>query len=405
MDLQASFINKLSKTNSDKIIKLINDEIKQINYENITDEIIDKIDLNTVNIYIEFLANDIIEHKFINHNAVKCSRDKLYILLIYYHPKLFEYVFSGKTPDEYDKHRQEMLKLFDDIENKYKGLTTEHTQRLNNVKRLLEMKSYNDILNMTCFEYGYYFTWASFKREFVDISKQQLIKNNNFDVLSLNVRWNNKHDDAIIMYNNVDDVAVPVLDENIINKTKRFNIYPLVETPTGPYSLYDKNMKPIDKLTTDEICVVFNYGNDHYTKLFIGNNEVTKNLANAIIERKIIPNYNKHLLHSITNKDIFLFLPSSCYESKADNKLLIESINKIKKIVMDSFTPNIKTIINNITSHKLFNSVFTNQHDRDIFKLYLTYIYNLDHIDLNTILNICQNYIYESVGGYSVLTT
>lgn len=394
---QAELIEKLTKANNDgNYIELIANEIKKVSYQDITDEVIDKIDLNVVNIYIEFLANDIIENKFINHDAVKCSHDKLYILLIYYHPKLFEYVFSGNTIDEYNKHRKSMLNKFDNILETHKEITTEHNKRLMNVKYLLEMEPKQDILNMTALEFGYYFTWAGFKKEFVDIDKQQLINNNENDILAINIRWNNKHDDAIVMYNNVDDIVIPVLNTKMINNTRRFNMFPLVDVPTGPYSLYDKNMQPIDKFTTDKVNVVFDYGNNHYTKLFIGNDEPTRNFANAIIDRKIIPNYNKRLLYSVINRDVFLFLPSSCYEDKLDKQQLTTTINKLKKIVMDSFTPNVKTIINNILTHKLFNDVFPNQHDRDIFKVYISYLYNMETIDLNTVIKTCQDYLFEN---------
>ena len=391
---QSAFIDKLTRAgNTSNYIELIANEIKTVSYQDITDEVIDKIDLNIVNIYIEFLANDIIEHKFIDHNAVKCSHDKLYILLMYYHPKLFEYIFSGNTIEEYNKHRKDMLKEVDNIITNHKELTTEHNERLVNVKRLLEMEPNTDILKMSALEFGYYFTWASYKKEFVDINKQQLVSNNTNDILAINIRWNNKHDDAIVMYNNVDDIVIPVLNTEMITKTKRFNTYPLVSVPTGPYSLYDKNMQPIDKLTTDKITIVFDYGNNHYTKLFIGVDEPTLNFANAVINRKIIPNYNKRLLHSIINRDVFLFLPSSCYEAKLDKQQLINSVNKLKKVVMESFAPSVKTTINNITSHKLINDIFPNKHDREIFKVYISYLYTFDNIDLTTVVNICQDYI------------
>ena len=395
--LQTALIEKLTKANNNgNYIELITNEIKSVSYKDITDEVIDTIDLNVVNIYIEFLANDIIENKFINHNAVKCSHDKLYILLVYYHPKLFEYIFSGNTIEEYNKHRKNMLNKFDDILNEHKELTTEHNKRLMNVKHLLEMEPKTDILNMSALEFGYYFTWAGFKKEFVDIDKQRLVNNNENDILAINIRWNNKHDDAIVMYNNVDDIIIPVLDTKMINNTRRFNTFPLVDIPTSPYSLYDKNMQLIDELTTDKVSVVFDYGNKHYTKLFIGNDEPTKNFANSIINRKIIPNYNKRLLYSIINRDVFLFLPSSCYEPKQDKQQLVNIINKLKKIAMDSFTPNVKTTINNIFTHKLFNEIFPNSHDRDIFKVYISYLYNMETIDLNTVIKICQDYIYEN---------
>lgn len=400
MDFQTEFINKIQTTNKN-IQDIIANEIKNISYENITDEVIDTINLNIINIYIEFLADDIIEHKFINHDAVKCSKDKLYIYLIYYHPKLFEYVFSGNTINDYNKHRQNMLSLFDGIQQQHNELTSENKDKLVNVKRLLEMEINNDITTLTCFEYGYYFTWASYKRDFVDIHKDKLLKNNSFDILALNVRWNMTHNDAIVMYNNIEDMFVPVLNTDMINKTKRFNRYPLINTPTGPYSLYDKNMKPIDKLTTDNICVVFDYGNNYYTKLFVGNNEITLNFANAIIDRKIIPNYNKRLLHNIINRDIYSFLPSTCYENKLDNSSLNDTINKFKKIVMDSFTPKAETTINNILTHSLFKSTLTNKHDREIFKVYISYINMLDHFDMNTLIDMCVDYIDENMEIYT----
>ena len=374
----------------------IKEDIKNISYQDITNEVIDKIDLNVYNIYVEFLANDIIEHKFINHEAVNCSRDKLYVLLIYYHPKLFEYVFAGQTIEGYNKHRQNMLTVVDELINKHKDLTTEHNNRLVNVKHLLEIEPKQDILNMTSLEYGFYFTWAIFKKGFVDISRDELIKINTFDILAINIRWNLQHDDSIIMYKDVKDTLVPVLTQQMIKTTKKYETYPLTKTPTGPISLYDKNFNPIDKLTTDKICVVFDYGNDYYTKLFIGKDEITQKFANSIIDRKIIPNYNKRLLHSIIDRDVYMFLPNDYYEPKQDNTQLITNINKIKKIVMDSFSPNITSTINNILTHKLTSEVFASKHDRDIFKLYLSYLHTLNTIDLNTVIDIVENYIYDN---------
>ena len=385
----------LLENNPDDVIKTLHDDIKHVSYNDITDDVINTMNLNIVNKYIEYLADYIIEHKFLDNNAVKCSHDKLYTILIYYHPKLFEYVFAGYTIDEFNKHRTNMLVACNELIEQHKELTTEHYERLVNVKRLLEIQPHNDISTMTAFEYGFYFTWASFKRGFVDISQDVLKQKNTFDILAINVLWNNQYEDSVVMYNDITDINIPVLTDAMVAKTKRIHRYPITNTPKGPISLYDKDFHHIDKLTTEKVCVVFDYGNNYYTKLFIGNDEITLKFANSIVDRNIIPNYNKRLLHSIIDRDVFMFLPTSCYNQKQEQQLLLTNINKIKKIVMDSFTPNIATTINNIMQHSLITDVLPNQHDRLVFRVYLSYLYTMDSIDLNTVIDIVQSYIYD----------
>ena len=400
----AKFQELFIKELKDNIVKgippedIVKKHIKNISYEDITDEYLEQMDLNITNIFIEFLANEIIEKKFINNNAVKCSHDLLYSLLIYFHPKLFEYIFSGKTIEEYNKHRLNMLSTVNSLlENNKQKLTTEHFKRLDNTKKLLEISPREDIDKITSFEYCFYMSWASFKKEFVDISQEELKIKNDFDILAINARYNFKHDDALIIYNNISDEYIPVLSSSMIERTKRFNYFPPTFSPKTPLSLYDKNFQKIDKLTSDNVCVVIDYNNGFYTKLFIGTNEITKHFAESIIDRKIIPNYNKKLLRSQCLKDIFSFLPVECYEGKLDSKLITENTNKLKKIVFESFTTNIKEIINNIMIHKQLPQILPNEHDREFFKVYLSYLYNLETVDINSVIEIVQNYLYENI--------
>ena len=243
---------------------------------------------------------------------------------------------------------------------------------------------------------------TEYKKDFVDISQEELMAKNDFDILAINVRYNFKHDDALIMYNNIEEEYVPVLNSAMIERTKRFNYYQPTNNPTTPLSLYDKNFNKINKITSDNVCVVLDYNNGFYTKLFIGINEITKHFAQSIIDRKIIPNYNKKLLRSQCLKDIFVFLPIECYESKTDTKQITENSNKLKKIVFESFTTNIKETINNIIIHKQLPQVLPNEHDREIFKVYLTYLYTLEKIDINTVIEIVQNYLYENINVINI---
>ena len=396
MSPQQLFLQELVDKNKGDKLKVVQKCVKKITYDDITNAVLEKIDLNVLNIFVEKVVDDLLEKKFLDNRAVKCSRDILYTLILYYHPRLFAHIFSGHNPEMFSRHSSSMLKVVEDLLEKYRtGLTTDHYEKLLDVKHLLEQKPRTDVENITAYEYCYYLTWATFDRSFVDISKKQLMTTNTFDILAINARFNLRFEkDMLIMYKNIWDDNIPLLTEDTVSHTTRFENAQLDPSPpTTPLSIYDKDFNPIPALTTDKVCVIIDYGNGFCTKLFLGANEVTRNIASNIIDRRIIPCHNRKLLENIIATDIYDFLPEQCYEEKLDKNLL--PMTKMKKVVLESFTPNIKVTITNILHNSTLKEVLPNSNDRQIFGVYLTYLYSLPSIDINTVAELCKSYLLE----------
>ena len=395
-DIQTEFINELGDKESDKI-NILNKYIDKVSYTDINNENINKINLNQCNIYIEFLVNKIITLKYFDVNAVDVNISLLFLYISYYHISLYTYLFINMTLHEYNEVRKSMVKEFNNIKQiHYNKLTSENKKKLDNLEKLINIEYSEDISKITALEYCYFITWAKYKKEYVDVPKKVIINNNKNDILCINVTYNLDNLDSIIMYNNVEDSPIPVLTSELIKTTKRYQYIEPINKATEPITLYNKNFEKIDKLTTNDITVLLDYGNNYYTKLFIRyDSEINLKFANNIIERKIICNYNKKLLFDNVYKDIYNFLPSQCYEEKQSKTILNETIDKMKKLITISYDSNVNKHIDNIVKSDMLKQILDIK-EIPIFTVYINYLKKLDDININTIIKHCCNYIIDT---------
>ena len=396
-NIQTEFLKELSIKETNKI-DVLNKYINKVSYNDINAENINKIDLNQCNIYIEFLVKNIIDNRFFDVNAIDdINISLLFVYMSYYHIYLFPYLFANMSIKEFNKIRLEMLKSLEDIKQvNYNKLLTDNKKKFNNLEKLLNIELSEDVSKISALEYCYFVTWAKYKKEFVDVPKQVITSNNDNDILCINVTYNLNSLDSIIMYNNVEDDPIPVLTSELIKTTKRYQSVPPKNKANEPITLYDKKFNRIKKLRTNNVTVLLDYGNNYYTKLFITyENEIPLRFANNIINRKIICNHNKRLLYDVVYKDIYNFLPIECYENKHSKSQLMESIDKMRRIVSTCYDTNKNKHIDNIITSDMLKEIL---HEKEIpiFKVYISYLKKLDNVDLNTIIKHCTEYFYDT---------
>lgn len=378
MSIQDDFINDLS-TKDDKI-NVINTYLKKIKETDINDNL--SVDIKITNIYIEFASRQLILYG--KHYS---RRINTYIII--YHPKLYELLFISKTIDEIIKESEEMIKVLDDI---YKDFSKDNKYKM--CYNLLTMDK--DIKNPNALEYCYFLTWATYKKEWTNVNKEYVIKNNQHDILTINITYNLKNLDSIVIYNDVANILAPVLNKNMVEQTERYKQISPKNIAKEPITLYDKNFKRIKQLNTENITVLIDYGNDYFTKCFLNGNEIIKEFANDIQQRKLRCNNNKFLLLDVVNRDIYNNLPINCYKDKLNKKLLMDTYNIMKQIVLKSYNDDRTKTIKNILSNEQLPKIL-DKHEIPIFKLYLEYLINIDVYNFTVVDNHCCNYIFENL--------
>lgn len=387
MSLQNEFLKDIEKeSNKLNVISKYITMIKDDDIDNAKDNLEDKLNINhnTINIYVEYATRKLIhEHKFYN--------DKLTAYIILFHPKLFDLVCLDHTPKEVNEIKVNLLNKLNEIyENKQKD------EKYDNIIKSLTYKDERDEKTMNVIEYCYYLTWATYEKEWTDISKDVVIKNNNNDILCINLTYNLQNLDSIVIYNNVPNIRTPILTKKMVEQTKRYQTLTPTKIAKEPLTLYDKNFNKIQKLNTPFITILLDYGNGYYTKCSLKHGDTTNEFANEIINRKVKCNVDKNLFTDIANKDIFNYLPQSCYQEKKDKNKLLEIYNNMKRMAINDYSDKPKLCINNILNDPLLKTTI-NEHELPIFKVYLNYLLTAEDYSQTMLENHLCNYIYEGL--------
>lgn len=378
MSLQSDFLKDIG-TKNDKI-EVIEKYIKNINDNDINDNI--KVDLKECNIYIEYATRKLITNR-------KMFSDLITAYIIIYHPKLFEYICLDKTIDEVIEIKDKLMAKIDNI---YKDINKDN--KYNICKKILTSKFKTE--NRNALEYCYFLTWARFDKDWVDVEQKYIIDNNKDDILCINITYGLQNLDSIVMYNNIDDSNISFLTEQLIKDTKRYEYIKPTTIADKPVSIYKYDFTKIEKINTQNVTILIDYGNGYYTRCFLNSDDIPAGFANDIIKGKVKCNTNKNLLFNIVNRDIYNLLPSNCYEEKRNKQELIKKYNTMKKIIIESFNDNRKECIKNILSHKDINNVIDKK-ELDVFKLYLKYLMSMENYNQLLVENYCCNYLYDGL--------
>ena len=221
MSLQIEFLKEIeTESNKLKVIDKYITKIKDKDIEDIKDidNIEDKLNINhnNVNIYIEYAARKLInEHKLFDGK----NGNKLTTYIILFHPKLFDLVCLDHTPKEIKDIKIILLSNLNEI--------YENLQKDDKYDRLNKILTYNDERDektLNALEYCYYLTWTWYEMDWTDVQKDYIIENNNNDILCINLTYNLKNLDSIVMYNNVRNIMTPILTKTLVEKTKRLGI-------------------------------------------------------------------------------------------------------------------------------------------------------------------------------------
>ena len=403
-DLQSNYLkdltqptNKISVFNSylQKIETFLNDNGKPLK------EIFNfnSINLTTSNIFIEYCCKKLIEGNKLK-NLSENDIFKIYVFVLLYHPKLIELIMEGKTHDEYEEARKKMLTELENIYNE-----RNKDEKYETIKKILSFELKKDNLNIL--EYCYFLSWANFKRETTDIDKKTTIEINGTanDILCLNVSYNLKYLQSIIKYNSVPDIVSPVLTEEMIKQTKKYEFIEIKNKATEPISIYDGNFNRKQELTTNTVNVYLDYGNSYYTQLYYNNLPVICQIAKKIQKREIISDTNKQYLYDYIHMELFKYLPDECYTPKLEREIFLKTLDILKKIVIASYVENnpqqtIKNIMNNSELSQVLK-----KEELKIFEIYLKYLDKLEDFNISIVQTYICNYIFEDALYESPLIT
>lgn len=388
-DIQKEYIKELidSDNKSQVLNKYIN---KLVGTDNKFINIPEPVDLTISNIYIE--ANI---KQLLNYNRLVGEEEeiiKCYTYIIIYHPKFYEVIMHNKTVQEYNETKNKMKEALEKIyENKNKDSKYEETAKILNI----EIKEDNKEVN--ALEYCFYLSWANFNGETVDVDKKYFMDNNINDILTINISYGLQYPESLIRYIKTEDTNAPVLTEELIKNTTRYQETKIINKASEPVSKYDKNFNKIDKFKTNEVTVLIDYGTGYYTQCYLNNLPININFANDIYNRVIKANMDKRLLFDIINKDLYKYLPLECYHEKLDKELLFKTLDIVKNIVINSFSPDKpEQTVQNILHHQLLDKIL-DKNEKEIFKLYISYIPKLDVYNVHEIETYCCNYFYEDL--------
>ena len=377
--LQEKFIIDLEK--EDDKIAVVKKYTEMVDDGDINETL--NIDVKTCNVYVEYATK-----KLITERKQYSDRMNAYIML--YHPKLFEVLCANKTIAEVINIKNILLHNVNKI---YENIMKDDKYEL--CSKMLSMDIQKERYN--AFEYCYYLTWAFFDRNWVDVNKEYVMKNNTNDILCVNATYNLKHLDSIVMYNNVVNVKVPVLTDDMVKQTVRYRYITPTKIATKPVSMYNHKFEPIDKFSTEKVSILIDYGNGYYTKCFFYNNtEIPARFANDVFNGKVKPNENKAMLFNIVYRDVYKHLPFSCYHEKEDKKVLMDTYNLMKRIAISSYHPNPKTCIHSILKHPDITKII-HPREMEAFDVYMRYLLVSEEYNNDIVINHCCNYIYENL--------
>lgn len=379
MGLQDEFIAAVEKSNNK--IDVLKKYASMVSDADINEDLV--IDIKMCNIYVEYATNQLIM-------ANKRYNDKMSAYIILYHPKLFELLCHNKSMADVINFKNIMIHNIDEI---YKNNIKDDKYDL--CMDMLSVNMSKDRLN--AIEYCYFLTWATYNKEWVGVDEKYVKDNNKNDILCVNITYNLKNLDSIVIYNNVIDDKIPVLTEEKINNMTRYRYITPKDKATTPVSIYDNNFKPIKKLSTDYVTILLDYGNSYYTKCFCFNNtEAPLKFANDVYEGKVKCNVNRILLFNTVNKDLFKHLPPQCYQEKGDKKELMKQYNTMKAIAMDSYHDSPDVCINKIISHPEIPKIINNN-EKPFFDVYIKFLKYSEYYDKNYVINYCCDYIFENI--------
>lgn len=379
MSIQADFLKELE--NNDDKIAVLKKYTEMITDDDINEDL--KIDIKTCNIYVEYATKKLI-------NEYKTYSDRMNAYIVLYHPKLFELICANKTMAEVINIKNILLHNVDSI---YEGHIKDDKYEV--CSDMLSCDIKKDRHN--AFEYCYYLSWASFDKNWVDVKKDYVLANNKNDILCVNATYNLKNLDSIVMYNNVANIKIPILTDEMVDKTVKYRYITPTRIADKPVNIYDKDFKPIKDFSTEKVSILIDYGNDYYTKCFFhNNNEIPARFARDVFNGKVKYNDNKTLLFNIVYKDVYKHLPKNCYSDKNNKSELMDNYNVMKRVAIRSYNPNRKTCLHSILNDKELTKIL-NHNEIPAFELYLKYLLSADEYNDNIVINHCCNYLFENL--------
>ena len=378
MTLQEAFFTALEK-NEDKI-SIIKEFINKVTDDDINEDL--KIDTKVCNIYVEYATKELI-------NKGRKFSDRMNAYILIYHPKLFDLICQNKTMAEIINIKNILLHNVNSIyENTIKDDKYEVCSKMLSVDINKTRKN--------AFEYCYFLTWATFNKSWIGVDKKYVTENNTNDILWVNITYNLENLDSIVTYNNVADIKIPVLTEQMVKDTVKYTYIKPTHIAKSPVSMYDKDFKPITNFSTENVTVLIDYGNDHYTKCFFRDNmEVNSRFAKDVYDGKVKCNDNKTLLYNIVYRDLFKCLPPRCYCEKKNKSELNEHYNMMKRIALTCYLPDRKTCIHKILNHIDLPKIICKE-EMDAFTVYMNYLMVADEYNDKIVVDHCCNYLYEN---------
>ena len=347
-----------------------------------------------IDIYSEAIALKVIH----NYNAnLKENTLPLhcYVILLIKHPYLISLLQCNRTRSEWIEFRKQLLteciSMFGE---------NHPSIEVNNFKEFMSSPITDKVDKMSSIHMFHYFVGFNFKQGSVGIDADELPKDDSVSFFVVNLSYNLKNKDSLIIYKSVIKVREKLLNIKTID-----NFSPYIKSPITPSKVpfikLDKDLKPISTLT-DKVYILLcyndapTYENCHYTIAHHG--------ENGYVDKKFINSFIAGSMPKILDDaDITLYMETMFFKKINDEPEPIKSLKEdyimFLNVIRDAFNKSTQeTIVDNIMSDPNINLVF-DKTEIPFLKVYLSKLKSLEVYDLGNVVSYALAYIYPDLFG------
>lgn len=348
-----------------------------------------------IDIYCEAIALKVIHNysKGIKENTLPLH---CYVILLIKHPYLISLLQCQRTRKEWIEFRKKLLEECDTMFGDDYPFS-----QVNEFKEFMSTSINDQTDKISSLQMFHYMIGFRFESEGIGITYEQLPKDNNTSFLIINLSYNLKKKDSIVIYKSIDKIKEKLLNINTIDNFNPYLKPEKINDTKVPFIKVDNNLNIISTLTNKVyILLCYNDSDDykkcHYTISYYDQDGfVNKEFAESFI--------NGSIPKILTDKDITLYMESNFFkkinDEPEDIKELKESYIMFLNIIKDSFNKSTqKTIVDTIMNNENLNLVF-DKTEIPFLRVYLSRLKTLEVFNLANVVSYSLSYIYPDLFG------
>lgn len=348
-----------------------------------------------IDIYSEAIALKVI-HNYSNGIKENTLPLHCYVILLVKHPYLSFILQCNRSRTEWIKFRKQLL----DECNSMFG-TDYPSVQVNNFKEFMSTPISEKTDNISAVQIFHYMIGFRFEPNGIGIEYEHLPKGDDTSFFVINLSYNLKQKDSIVIYKSIDKIREKLLNVNTIDNFNPYIKPKTINKTTSPFVKTDNNLNIISNLKDKTyVLLCYNDSDDykkcHYTISYYG--------ENGFVDKSFIESFiNGAIPKILTDDDITLYMESNFFkkinDEPEDLKQLKEEYIIFLNIIKDSFNKSTQqTILETIMSNENLNLIF-DKTEMPFLRVYLSRLKTLEVFNLANVVSYSLSYIYPDLFG------